>query len=92
MDFKQWGMLDDIFIIWGGEFGCINYFQGIFIDINYGCDYYFCCFIMWMVGGGIKFGIVYGEMDDFGYNIIENLVYVYDFQVMMFYLLGIDYE
>lgn len=45
-----------------------------------------------MVGGGIKLGYVYGEMDDFGYNVFKDLVYVYDFYVIIMYLLGIDYE
>jgi arylsulfatase A-like enzyme len=47
---------------------------------------------MWMAGGGIKPGIVYGETDDFGYNITENPVHVHDFQATMLHLLGIDHE
>lgn len=47
---------------------------------------------MWMVGVGVKFGFSYGEMDDFSYNIVKDLVYVYDFYVILFYLMGIDYE
>lgn len=60
--------------------------------MNYGWDYYFCCFIVWMVGGGIKLGIIYGKIDDFSYNIEENLVYIYDLNVIILYCLGIDYE
>ena len=47
---------------------------------------------MWMAGGGIKPGIVYGETDDFGYNITENPVHVHDFQATMLHQLGIDHE
>jgi arylsulfatase A-like enzyme len=47
---------------------------------------------MWMAGGGSKPGIVYGETDDFGYNITENPVHVHDFQATMLHLLGIDHE
>ena len=47
---------------------------------------------MWMAVGGIKPGIVYGETDDFGYNITENPVHVHDFQATMLHQLGIDHE
>ncbi len=92
MDLKQRGMLDDTLIIWGGEFGRTNYSQGTLTDTNYGRDHHPRCFTMWMAGGGIKPGIVYGETDDFGYNITENPVHVHDFQATMLHLLGIDHE
>nr|WP_282777247.1 DUF1501 domain-containing protein [Phaeodactylibacter xiamenensis] len=92
MDLKQRGMLDDTLIIWGGEFGRTNYSQGTLTDTNYGRDHHPRCFTMWMAGGGIKPGIVYGDTDDFGYNITENPVHVHDFQATMLHLLGIDHE
>ena len=92
MDLKQRGMLDDTLIIWGGEFGRTNYSQGTLTDTNYGRDHHPRCFTMWMAGGGIKPGIVYGETDEFGYNITENPVHVHDFQATMLHLLGIDHE
>ncbi|HKK74877.1 MAG TPA: DUF1501 domain-containing protein [Saprospiraceae bacterium] len=92
MDLKQRGMLDDTLVIWGGEFGRTNYSQGTLTDTNYGRDHHPRCFTMWMAGGGIKPGMVYGETDDFGYNITENPVHVHDFQATMLHLLGIDHE
>jgi len=47
---------------------------------------------MWMAGGGIKPGFVYGETDEFGYNIVNNPVHVHDFQATLLHLLGIDHE
>ena len=91
-DLKQRGMLDDTLVIWGGEFGRTNYSQGLLTDTNYGRDHHPRCFSMWMAGGGIKPGIVYGETDDFGYNITENPVHVHDFQATLLHLLGIDHE
>lgn len=91
-DLKQRGMLDDTLVIWGGEFGRTNYSQGLLTDTNYGRDHHPRCFTMWMAGGGIKPGMVYGETDDFGYNITENPVHVHDFQATMLHLLGIDHE
>ncbi|MBV6653801.1 MAG: DUF1501 domain-containing protein, partial [Mameliella sp.] len=59
---------------------------------NYGRDHHPRCFTMWMAGGGIKPGQVYGETDDFGYNITENPVHVHDFQATLLHLLGINHE
>lgn len=92
MDLKQRGMLEDTLVIWGGEFGRTNYSQGQLTDTNYGRDHHPRCFTIWMAGGGIKPGLVYGETDDFGYNIIKDPVHVHDFQATMLHLLGIDHE
>jgi len=45
-----------------------------------------------MAGGGIKSGTVFGETDDFGYNIVRNPVHVHDLQATMLHLLGFDHE
>lgn len=92
MDLKQRGMLEDTLVIWGGEFGRTNYSQGTLTDTNYGRDHHPRCFSIWMAGGGIKPGVVYGETDEFGYNIVENPVHVHDFQATALHLLGIDHE
>lgn len=91
-DLKQRGLLEDTLIVWGGEFGRTNYSQGILTDTNYGRDHHPRSFTMWMAGGGIKPGIVHGETDDFGYNIVKDPVHVHDFQATMLHLLGIDHE
>lgn len=92
MDLKQRGMLDDTLVVWGGEFGRTNYSQGLLTDTNYGRDHHPRCFTIWMAGGGIKPGLVYGKTDDFGYNIVEKPVHVHDFQATLLHLLGIDHE
>jgi len=92
MDLKQRGMLDDTLVIWGGEFGRTNYSQGILTDDNYGRDHHPRSFSIWMAGGGVKPGIVYGETDDFGYNITKDPVHVHDFQATTLRLLGVDHE
>ena len=92
LDLKQRGLLDETLIIWGGEFGRTNYSQGILTDTNYGRDHHPRCFTIWMAGGGIKPGMVYGETDDFGYNIVKDPVHVHDFQATVLHLLGIDHE
>jgi hypothetical protein len=91
-DLKQRGMLDDTLVVWGGEFGRTSYSQGNLTKDNYGRDHHPRCFTMWMAGGGVKPGTVYGETDDFGYNIARNPVHVHDFQATLLHLMGIDHE
>jgi hypothetical protein len=91
-DLKQRGLLDETLVIWGGEFGRTNYSQGKLDVKNYGRDHHPRCFSIWMAGGGIKPGMVYGETDDFGYNIVKNGVHVNDFHATVLNQLGIDHE
>jgi hypothetical protein len=91
-DLKQRGMLDDTLLIWGGEFGRTIYSQGKLTPSNYGRDHHPRCFTVWMAGGGIKGGVVYGETDDFSYNITENPVHVRDYQATILHQFGIDHE
>ncbi|ULQ53525.1 DUF1501 domain-containing protein [Flavihumibacter fluvii] len=90
-DLKQRGMLDETLVIWGGEFGRTNYCQGTLTKENYGRDHHPRCFTIWMAGGGVKPG-VYGETDDFGYNITENPVHVHDFHATVLHLMGLNHE
>jgi hypothetical protein len=91
-DLKQRGLLDETLVIWGGEFGRTNYCQGKMTTDNYGRDHHPRCFSIWMAGGGVKPGIVHGETDEFGYNIVKNPVHVHDFQATALHLLGLDHE
>jgi hypothetical protein len=90
-DLKQRGLLDETLVIWGGEFGRTAYCQGKLAKDDYGRDHHPRCFTIWMAGGGVKPG-VYGETDDFGYNITENPVHVHDFHATVLNLMGIDHE
>ncbi len=91
-DLKQRGMLDDTLVVWGGEFGRTNYSQGKLTPTNYGRDHHPRCFSIWMAGGGVKPGTVYGETDEFGYNVANKGVHVHDFHATMLHLLGVDHE
>jgi len=90
-DLKQRGMLDETLVIWGGEFGRTAYCQGPLTKENYGRDHHPRCFTVWMAGGGVKPG-VYGETDDFGYNIAKDPVHVHDFHATILHLLGLNHE
>ncbi len=91
-DLKQRGLLDETLVIWGGEFGRTNYSQGKLNPTDYGRDHHPRCFSIWMAGGGVKPGIVYGETDELGYNVAKDPVHVHDFQATVLHLMGLDHE
>ena len=91
-DLKQRGLLDSTLVVWGGEFGRTVYSQGKLTQENYGRDHHPRCFTMWMAGGGVKGGQVYGETDDFSYNVVENPVHVNDLNATILACMGIDNE
>lgn len=91
-DLKQRGLLEDTLVIWGGEFGRTIYCQGALSREDYGRDHHPRCFSMWMAGGGIKPGIVYGETDDFSYNIVDKPVHINELNATILHALGIDHR
>ena len=91
-DLKQRGMFDDTLIVWGGEFGRTIYSQGGLSKENYGRDHHPRCFTMWMAGGGAKGGRIYGETDDFSYNIVKDPLHISDFHATIMHLMGYNHE
>ena len=91
-DLKSRGLLDETLILWGGEFGRTVYSQGKLTATNYGRDHHPRCFSMWMAGGGVKGGTVYGETDDFSYNIVRDPVHIRDLQATILRQFGLDHE
>jgi hypothetical protein len=92
LDLKQRGMLDDTLVVWGGEFGRTVYCQGELSRTNYGRDHHPRCYTMWMAGAGVQGGIVYGETDDFSYNIVRDPVHIRDLNATILHLMGIDHQ
>ncbi|MBA3484991.1 MAG: DUF1501 domain-containing protein [Pirellulales bacterium] len=91
-DLKQRGLLDETLVIWGGEFGRTIYSQGGLSDQNYGRDHHPRCFTMWMAGGGMRAGSVYGETDEFSYNVVKDQLPVRDLHATVLQQLGFDHE
>jgi hypothetical protein len=90
-DLKQRGLLEDTLVVWSGEFGRTVYSQGQLSKDNHGRDHHGRCFSNWLAGGGFKPGLVYGETDDYCYNIVENPVHIHDFNATILHSLGIDH-
>jgi hypothetical protein len=86
-DLKQRGMLDETLVLWATEFGRTPAKEG-----NYGRGHHGACFSVWLAGGGIKGGIVYGETDDIGAKIVRDPVEVHDIHATVLHLLGINHE
>lgn len=86
-DLKSHGLLDSTLVLWGGEFGRTPMAQG-----SNGRDHNPFGFTMWMAGGGVKGGTVYGETDEFGYYAVKDKVEVYDLHATILHLLGIDHK
>ena len=90
-DLKDRGMLDATLVIWGGEFGRTVYCQGRLSEKDYGRDHHPRAYSIWMAGGGIQGGMIYGQTDDFSYNIVKDPVHIHDLQATILNRLGVDH-
>ncbi|MDA0660962.1 MAG: DUF1501 domain-containing protein [Planctomycetota bacterium] len=86
-DLRKRGLLDSTLVVWAGEFGRTPFAQG-----SDGRDHNPYGFSIWMAGGGVKKGHVYGGTDEFGYHATENVCTVYDMWATVLFLMGIDHE
>ena len=94
-DLKERGMLEDTLVIWGGEFGrtpTVDANQNVDQSKGKGRDHHNKAFSLWMAGGGVKKGFVYGESDEWGYAVTKNKMDVPDFHATVLHLLGFDHE
>ncbi len=89
-DLKQRGLLDSTLIIWGGEFGRTPMNEARNGSTFLGRDHHPHAFTMWMAGGGVKPGTIFGETDELGYFVTENKVTIRDLQATMLHLMGFD--
>jgi hypothetical protein len=85
-DLKSRGLLEDTLVLWGGEFGRTPTAQG-----GDGRDHNPHGFTMWMAGGGVKGGMVYGATDDYGYYAVEDKMHMHDLHATILHLLGMDH-
>ena len=92
-DLKQRGLLEDTLVVWSGEFGRTPYAQ---MDEKKkskpGRDHHSTGFSLFLAGGGIRGGMMYGATDEFGMHAVENRVHIHDLHATMLHLLGLDHE
>jgi Protein of unknown function (DUF1501) len=92
-DLKARGLLQQTLVIWGGEFGrtpTAQFPDGTYVK-EVGRDHNPFGFTMWLAGGGVKGGTIYGATDEYGYFAIENKVHVHDLHATALHLLGVDH-
>ncbi len=94
IDLKQRGLLDQTLILCSGEFGrtpSVEMGQDG-SGASQGRDHNHWGFSLWMAGGGIKKGSVYGATDEFGFRAVENPVSIHDLHATIMHLMGYDHE
>ncbi len=87
-DLKQRGLLDSTLVVWASEFGRTPLGQ----NGTTGRDHHPFVFSVWMAGGGVKGGTIYGASDEFGWGVAENGVHVNDFHATILHLFGLNHE
>ncbi len=86
-DLKSRGLLNETLVVWSGEFGRTPFAQG-----SDGRDHNPYGFSIWLAGGGVKGGTMYGATDEYGYKAVENKCMMHDLHATMLHLLGLDHK
>ncbi|MCS6776502.1 MAG: DUF1501 domain-containing protein [Chloroherpetonaceae bacterium] len=85
-DLKGRGLLADTLVLWGGEFG-----RSPTAENSDGREHHPFGFTMWLAGGGVKPGTVYGATDEYGWHAVQDRVHVHDLHATILHLMGIDH-
>lgn len=86
-DLKSRGLLESTLVVWAGEFGRTPFAQG-----TDGRDHNPFGFSVWLAGGGVKGGSIYGATDEYGYKVVEGKCMMHDLHATMLHLLGLDHK
>jgi len=94
IDLKERGLLDQTLVLCTGEFGrtpTVEMGQDG-SGASQGRDHNHWGFSLWMAGGGIKRGTIYGATDEFGFKAVENPVSIHDLHATILHLMGYDHQ
>ena len=86
-DLKRLGLLESTLVVWAGEFGRTPFAQG-----SNGRDHNPFGYSIFLAGGGVKKGLVYGATDEYGYKAVDKPVSMHDLHATMLHLLGVDHR
>ena len=84
-DLSDRGMLDDTLVLWNSEFG-----RTPKVNKNAGRDHWGACNTVWMAGGGVPGGQVYGSSDKHAAYPASDPVAPADVAATVYHLLGIS--
>ena len=87
-DLERRGLLESTLVVWGGEFGRMPFSEGV---DKPGRNHNPYGFSMWMAGGGVKGGNVFGETDELGFEAVTDRVHVHDIHATLLHLMGLDH-
>lgn len=91
-DLKQRGLLDSTLVVWGAEFGRTPLGENRGgREANTGRDHHPFSFTLWMSGGGVRGGQVYGASDEIGWGVTTDPVHINDFHATLLHLFGLDH-
>jgi len=90
-DLKQRGLLDTTLVVWGGEFGRTPMMQGALKPNEIGRDHHPHGYTIWLAGGGIRPGTVYGGTDEFGFYAVDKKLHVHDLHATILHQFGLDH-
>jgi len=93
-DLKGRGMWKDTLVVCGSEFGRtpVKEVGGGGDRVQNGRDHNPFGFTVWLAGGAVKSGSIYGATDDFGFKAIDKPMHVHDLHATILYLMGIDHK
>jgi hypothetical protein len=86
-DLKSRGLFEETLVVWAGEFGRTPFAQG-----STGRDHNPFGFSVWLAGGGVRGGTIYGATDEYGYKVVEGKCAIHDLHATMLHLLGLDHK
>ena len=86
-DLRSRGLLEDTLVVWSGEFGRTPTTEG-----NNGRDHSPYGYSMWLAGGGIRGGQVYGATDELGFRAVEKPVHLHDLNATLLHQFGLNHE
>jgi hypothetical protein len=89
LDLKQRGLLDETLVVWGGEFGRTSMGE---VRETTGRDHHIDGYSMWLAGGGVRPGLIFGETDELGLAAVEGVKHVHDLQATILHLLGLNHH
>lgn len=86
-DLKARGLFEETLVVWAGEFGRTPHSAG-----RDGRDHHPQGFTVWLAGGGVKGGTIYGATDELGMDAVENVCDFHDLHATILHLMGLDHE
>lgn len=86
-DLKQRGLFDETLILWAGEMGRTPHTGN-----GHGRDHHTSGFSVWLAGGGVRGGTIYGATDELGMHAVEAPVSIHDLHATILHLMGLDHE